>query len=583
MKPKTLTLALVGILSLSSVAANAATIIPLNRDPAGSGLNDTTPAAPVGGNPGKTVGDQRKIVYQFAADVWGAVLKGNVDVRVAASFQPLPCIAEGGVLGAAGPVYVNRDFPNAPVAGIWYSAALANSLAGTNLNAGPEYVFPFDIDIDSVFNSEAGTPGCIEGGGWYYGLDGRTPTGQLNFLNVVAHEIGHGLGFLGFVDQQTGELANFDGTPRADAYTNIAFDNVTGLRFSAAGMTDATRAEAIRTPGRTVWDGNRVRQEAKLVLDDKLLLKVRGTLSSDDDFGTANFGPAATAANFSGSIALANDGTGPDTADACQALPAASLSGKVAFINRGSCSFEVKVVNAQNAGAIAAIIGNVASSAPGLITMSDDPTVVATIPAVQIVVADADAIKAGLPGANASIGAVPGRLTGADAAGRVQLFTPSTLQPGSTFSHFDVSLSPNALMEPGLTDTLNAQFNLDLTPALFKDTGWGVSRGGAKIGRWPTIVPASQPGGLVIGANVSAQRNVCLFGNGNQPLKYLQCMLTYSQTLRTQNVLTLRESLSVNSAALSDTIDMIYQQYNLPRPKATPKESALSRHVDVLP
>lgn len=567
MKRRILSLALGSVLLLSTVAANAATIIPLNRDPAGSGLNDPTAAAPVGGNPGKTVGDQRRIVYQFAADLWGAVLRSDVEVRVAASFQSLPCSATAGVLGAAGPWYVNRDFPNAPVAGTWYSAALANSLAGTNLNAGADYVFPNDIDISSAFNADLGSPGCIEGSGWYYGLDGRTPEGQLNFLNVVAHEIGHGLGFLGFVDQGSGQLANFDGTPRSDAYTRIAFDNVTGLRFGDAGMTDETRAAAIRTPGRTVWDGTRVKQEAKLVLDEKLLLKIRGTVSANNDYGTASFGPAATAANFSGTIALANDGAGADTADACEALPAGSLSGRVAFINRGTCSFEVKVVNAQNAGAVAAIIGNLATSPPGLIAMSDDPTVVANIPALQIVAADADAIKAGLPGLTASVGTVPGRFVGADATGRVQLFTPSVIQPGSTFSHFDAALSPNALMEPGLTPTLNAQFNLDLTPALFKDTGWGVSRGGAKIGRWPTIVPASQPGGLVIGANVSAQRNVCLFGNADQPLKYLKCMLSYSQTLRTQNVLTTRESLSVNSAALSDTIDLIYQQYNLPRPK----------------
>lgn len=560
-------LALGGILLLTTAAANAATIIPLNRDPAGSGLNDATAVAPIGRNPGKTVGEQRRIVYQFAADLWGAVLKSNVDVRVAASFQSLPCNATSGVLGAAGPVYVNRDFPNAPVPGIWYSAALANSLAGTNLNGGPDYVEPFDIDIDSVFNSDLGTSGCIEAGGWYYGLDGRTPVGKLNFLDVVAHELGHGLGFLGFVDPNTGALANFDGTPRSDAYTQLAFDNVTGQRFNASGVTDAARATAIRTPGRTVWDGSRVRQEARLVLDEKILLKTSGTLSANADYGIAAFGPAATAANFNAAIALANDGVGPDPADACQPLPANSLGGRIAFINRGSCAFEVKVVNAQNAGAVGAIIGNVAASAPGLITMSDDPSVVATIPAVQLVVADADAIKARLPGVNVTLGTVPGRYVGADANGRVQLFTPATIQPGSTFSHFDVALSPNALMEPGLTDTLDAQFNLDLTPALFKDTGWGVSRGGARIGRWPTTVPASQPGGLVIGANISAQRNVCLVGNGTQPVKYLQCILSYSQSLRAQKVLTTQEFLSVNAAALSDTIDLIYQQYDLPRPK----------------
>ena len=73
---------------LVAATAHAAVITPLNRDPAGSGLNDPTAAAPVGGNPGNTIGEQRRIAYQFAADLWGAVLQSNVEIRVAASFQP---------------------------------------------------------------------------------------------------------------------------------------------------------------------------------------------------------------------------------------------------------------------------------------------------------------------------------------------------------------------------------------------------------------------------------------------------------------------------------------------------------------
>jgi hypothetical protein len=64
------------------------------------------------------------------------------------------------------------------------------------------------------------------------------------------------------------------------------------------------------------------------------------------------------------------------------------------------------------------------------------------------------------------------QLSGADAAGRVSLYAPSTLALGSTFSHFDVSLAPNALMEPFINDDLDAATDLDLTPALFKDLGW---------------------------------------------------------------------------------------------------------------
>lgn len=48
---------------------------------------------------------------------------------------------------------------------------------------------------------------------------------------------------------------------------------------------------------------------------------------------------------------------------ACSALPAGSLTGKVAHAQRGSCSFSIKATNAINAGAVAVLISN---NAPGV-------------------------------------------------------------------------------------------------------------------------------------------------------------------------------------------------------------------------
>ena len=47
---------------------------------------------------------------------------------------------------------------------------------------------------------------------------------------------------------------------------------------------------------------------------------------------------------------LGNDGL------ACSALPAGSLAGAIALIQRGTCFFSDKINNAQNAGAIAVVI-----------------------------------------------------------------------------------------------------------------------------------------------------------------------------------------------------------------------------------
>lgn len=68
--------------------------------------------------------------------------------------------------------------------------------------------------------------------------------------------------------------------------------------------------------------------------------------------------PQGTAANFNGSLVIARDG-GPSDSLLCGApVNAAALSGNVAVIYRGACAISDKVMNAQNAGAIAVIVVN---------------------------------------------------------------------------------------------------------------------------------------------------------------------------------------------------------------------------------
>src|SRR5262249_38928425 len=107
----------------------AATITIHNTDGPGEGFNDNTPAAPVGGNPGITVGEQRLNAFQFAANIWGATLNSNVPIVINARFDPLtPCSTDQGVLGSAGAHDIFADFLHAPFAGTWYNSALANAL-----------------------------------------------------------------------------------------------------------------------------------------------------------------------------------------------------------------------------------------------------------------------------------------------------------------------------------------------------------------------------------------------------------------------------------------------------------------------
>jgi hypothetical protein len=92
---------------LAPSSVSAAEIKIVNQDVGtGQGLDDHTPATPVGGNPGTTFGQQALNVFQFAADIHGAYLKSNVTIVNNATFEPLECDATGGVLGSSGPLSV---------------------------------------------------------------------------------------------------------------------------------------------------------------------------------------------------------------------------------------------------------------------------------------------------------------------------------------------------------------------------------------------------------------------------------------------------------------------------------------------
>ncbi|MFD0738713.1 PA domain-containing protein [Lysobacter koreensis] len=524
--------------------ANAAQLVLLNGDAGtGTGLDDPTPKAPQGLNPGTTLGEQRRIAYLFAMDLWGAVLKSDVPIKVGASFQALACTPTSGVLGSAGANWIDRDFPNAPIAGIWYSSALADSLAGIDLDPDPAD----PADIVSRFNGDLGVnPNCLTGLDWYYGLDGITPANSINFLNVVMHEIGHGLGFQGFLSKSTGAFGNFDGFgPRSDAYTQNAFDNVANVGFNDPASTPAQRALAMRSPGRTVWTGTRVNNEAPLVLDNRtaLLVTAPAAAAGSYEVGFASFGAFASAANFpSNQAVLVNDGVAAaSTSDGCETpfVNAAAVAGKYALIDRGTCGFVVKAKNAQLNGAVGVIIAN---NAAGVIDMGGaDPTI--TIPSVMVSQADGATLKANAP-VTANLFVDPALFQGADQAGRVRLYSPTVVAAGSTFSHYDTALQPNALMEPFDTPEVQAQYNVDLTPALYRDMGWQVNGGNARIGKCNTEVDVLEPGGFIVGANVQAWNNLCKVSSP-RPGQYVRCMVDLQQRLRSAQLVTPLEGATI--------------------------------------
>ena len=116
----------------------------------------------------------------------------------------------------------------------------------------------------------------------------------------------------------------------------------------------------------------------------------------------SSFGPAAPVAGTAGGIVLVSDGTAAPT-EGCGPL-VGFPAGAIALIDRGTCPFTQKVTNAQNAGAVAAIVANNVAGNPFAMT-GNAPGV--TIPSVMISQADGATVKAGLPASGSVKGSVP--------------------------------------------------------------------------------------------------------------------------------------------------------------------------------
>ena len=482
----------VAVLAGAALAAQAATIQITSRDPAGVGFNDPTPVAPVGGNPGTTLGEQRFNVYRYVADIWEAAIQSPITITVSAGWEALSCTATSATLGSAGAWNAWHDFPGG-VPGTWYPAALANKLAGMNLTDGiPDDGTGYgNVDIKTQFNVNLGKPGCLDGTFFYLGLDGNAGT-NTNFVSTLLHELGHGLGFSVLsVQTSTGFRLNPAGTAFVASgglpsiWEGFMYDNFFNKTWLT--MSNAERQASAVNPLKLAWLGPQAVAAAAATLGAVPALAVATPVpgvAGYYDYNTASFGPLPVNPGAFGTLAvIPAAAANPLGCNPFDAATADAVRGKVVLIDRGTCGFAVKTKNAQNAGAFGVIIvNNAAGAAPGL--GGTDPTI--TIPTVSVSQAQgavlkqavADAVKFGTrarAGAVvASFGSDTSRRAGMDPAGRPLLYTPNPLIPGSSVSHWDVSAFPNLLMEPNISADLTTLLvpPKDITVPLLKDLGW---------------------------------------------------------------------------------------------------------------
>ena len=114
---------------------------------------------------------------QAAIDVWSEYFASTVPINVDATWGPS---STSGILGSARPGNYFSGFTGAPEPTLWYPSALANALAGEDLDRNsPEIV----IQANSNAN-------------WDQRNDGAPTLNEYDLESVFIHELGHGLGFL---------------------------------------------------------------------------------------------------------------------------------------------------------------------------------------------------------------------------------------------------------------------------------------------------------------------------------------------------------------------------------------------------
>ena len=150
-----------------------------------------------------TVPASAREAVQAAVDTWAANFASTVPVSVNVTWSKA---SSEGILAAASSKNNYANFTGAPDKTLYYASALANALAGKDLD-------PANPEIEITITSDAP---------WYLGIDGKCPPKSYDLRSVILHEMAHGLGFISgsYYDDLSGLGRIIQPTP-FDAYAQL--------------------------------------------------------------------------------------------------------------------------------------------------------------------------------------------------------------------------------------------------------------------------------------------------------------------------------------------------------------------------
>ena len=168
---------------------------------------------------------------QAAVDIWAENFQSKVAITIDATWSSSQSFS---ILGSARPGGYFAGFSGAPDSSLWYPSALANALAGKDLDQRSAEML---INVNSKAN-------------WNRRDDGAPTTREYDLKSVFIHEMGHGLGFLSndSYDSYLGFGAIEQPTP-FDAFAQTP----DGRRLADLPSPSLELGKALRSP--LVWAG----------------------------------------------------------------------------------------------------------------------------------------------------------------------------------------------------------------------------------------------------------------------------------------------------------------------------------------
>ncbi len=141
--------------------------------------------------------------FDYAAAIWQGYLVSPVPIVIEACWTTLG----PGILGHGGASYTALGPPST-----FYPFALADAILGYDATGVPDITVAFSDNFP-----------------WYFGTDGNPLPNTMDFVSVVLHEIGHGLGFAGTMQGNvpgTGQARWGWGSSIPAAYDRFAVNNI---------------------------------------------------------------------------------------------------------------------------------------------------------------------------------------------------------------------------------------------------------------------------------------------------------------------------------------------------------------------